>query len=313
MNRKSTLLFVLLAIIWGGSYTFIKISLGGLTPAQIVLGRLLFGAAFMHVVLRVRGVKLPPLGVWPHIAVTSILGMVLPFFLLAWGERHTSAALASVLIAATPLLTMGVVTAMLPNEKASWRKAGGLLIGFGGVALIVSPWAQAAGSLQGHLAVLCAAASYAAQTVYVRKYLSQRGIAPLSSSAAQVTIGLGLHLLVMPFFPWATPTLTAPVVISTAILGMIGTGLAYLIYFRLIGDLGPTSASAVTYLVPIAGMLFGFGLLDEPITWNMIAGTIVVLAGIAFAEKRTTLLTNLLKRVRRVFPSMSDATEGAAR
>ncbi|GLZ43085.1 DMT family transporter [Actinokineospora sp. NBRC 105648] len=291
MSRVNLALFVLLAVIWGSSYTFIKVAVGGLTPAQLVLARVLLGAIVLFAVTRVTKDRLPrDLAVWGHIAVTAILGMVAPFLLLAWGEQRTSAAMAGVLIAATPLLTLAAVTAALPAERATWRKGVGFALGFVGVVLVIAPWSSSGGSLTGQLAVLGAAACYAAQTVYVKKMLAQRGIPPLVSATSQVIMATVLQLIVTPFFTWHEPRFTAGIVVSVALLGIVGTGVAYLIYFRLIGDIGAANASAVNYLVPITAVLISLITLNDHITWNMIVGTLLVLAALAFAENRLSTL-----------------------
>ncbi|MBC6447545.1 DMT family transporter [Actinokineospora xionganensis] len=289
MSRVNLLLFLLLAAIWGASYTFIKVAVGGLTPAQLVLVRVVLGAAVLYSVLRFTGGRLPKaLVVWGHIGVTAVLGMVAPFLLLAWGEQRTTAAMAGVLIAATPLLTLAASTVALDTERATWRKITGFGLGFVGVVIVIKPWAEEGelGSLPGQLAVLGAAACYAAQTVYVRKMLSQKGIPPLVSSTTQVIAASVLQAAITPFFAWQTPDLRVSVVVSIVLLGVVGTGVAYLIYFRLITDAGAATASSVNYLVPITAVAISVGLLGEPITWNMIVGTLVVLAALAFAENR---------------------------
>ncbi|MFD5428940.1 DMT family transporter [Streptomyces sp. NPDC127084] len=290
MNKANVLRFVLLGLIWGASYTFIKVSLDGLSESQLVLARLLLGALVLLVVIKVAKVRLPsPGSAWGHIAVTAVLGMVLPFLLLAWGEQHTSAAMAGVLIGATPLLTLGAAAFFLPTEKVTWRKTGGLLLGFAGVVLVISPWQSAAGSLKGQVAVIGAAACYAAQTVYVRRFLAQRGLAPLAASASQIIAALFLQAAVTPAFAWETPSVSWSVGLSILVLGTVGTGLAYLLYFRLIADVGATTASAVNYLVPVTAVAIGATILGEAVTWNMVVGTVVVLAALAFAENRITL------------------------
>ncbi|HVK19780.1 MAG TPA: DMT family transporter [Actinokineospora sp.] len=287
MSRTNLMLFFLLAAIWGSSYTFIKVAVGGLTPAQLVLIRVLLGAAVLYSVLRFTGGRLPRVpAVWGHISVTAILGMVAPFLLLAWGEQRTTAAMAGVLIAATPLLTLAASTVALNTERATWRKIVGFVIGFVGVVIVIKPWDGETGSLPGQFAVLGAAACYAAQTVYVRKMLSQKGIPPLVSSTTQVIAASVLQAAITPFFAWQTPDLRVSVVLSIVLLGVVGTGLAYLIYFRLITDAGAATASSVNYLVPITAVAIGVALLGEPITWNMIVGTLVVLVALAFAENR---------------------------
>src|SRR5215207_9271309 len=290
MNRLSVSLFVLLAFIWGASYTFIKVSLDGLTPSQLVLMRLVLGVIFLLVVIAVMGVRLPAFGsVWAHMAVTATLGMVAPFFLLAWGERHTTAALAGVLIAATPLLTLSLATAALSTERATVTKTVGLLIGFAGVIIVLSPWAATGGTLGGQLAVLGAAASYAAQTVYIRKVLASRKVAPLALATSQLVVATAMQAVITPFTGWTTPSFTWPVVVSIVLLGDVGTGAAYVIYFRLINDMWSTSASTVNYLVPVTAVLVSLATLHEPITIEMVLGTLVVLVGLAIAENRIRL------------------------
>ncbi|MGV9773209.1 DMT family transporter [Streptosporangium sp. NPDC003464] len=291
MKRSSVLQFLLLGLIWGGSYTFIKISLDGLTPALLVFVRIVLGAVVLLAFVGLRRVRIPAFGaIWGHIAVAAILGMVAPFLLLAWGERYTSAAMAGVIIAALPLLTLVAVWILLPSEKTTRRKLAGFLLGFAGVVLIIAPWNSDAGSLTGQLAVLGAAACYAAQTVYVRRFLLQHGLAPLALAASQLVAATLLQGAVLPFTPWQTPTLSWPVVTSIVILGAIGTGLAYVLYFRLISDLGATSASAVNYLVPVVGMLTSTLLLGDTVTWNMVVGVVAVLIGLAAAENRLASL-----------------------
>jgi drug/metabolite transporter (DMT)-like permease len=287
MNRFSVSLFVLLAFIWGASFTFIKVSLGGLTPGQLVLTRLVFGAAFLLIVISVSGVRLPAFGsVWAHLAVTATLGMVTPFLLLAWGERHVSAALAGVLIGAIPLITLALATVVLPDERATVVKVVGLVIGFVGVVVVLSPWSAVGGTLGGQLAVLGAGASYAAQTVYIRRVLSARKIPPLALATSQLIVAVIVQAIITPFTGWAAPSFTLPVTASIVLLGVVGTGVGYVIYFRLINDMGATTASTVNYLVPVTAVLVGMVTLGERITLEMVFGTIVVLLGLAVAERR---------------------------
>lgn len=290
MNRVSVALFLSLALIWGASFTFIKVSLGGLAPSQLVLMRLVLGAAFLLVVISVSRVRLPAFGsVWAHMAVTASLGMVVPFLLLAWGEQHTSAALAGVLIGATALITLALATAVLPTERATVAKAVGLVIGFIGVVVVLAPWGVSGGTLGGQLAVLGAAASYAAQTVYIRRVLASRKIQPLALAASQLVVAVIVQALITPFAGWPAPSFTWPVAVSVALLGVVGTGAGYVIYFRLINDLGATTASTVNYLVPVTAVLIGTLTLGEPITLEMMLGTIIVLLGLAVAERRLDL------------------------
>ncbi|MEO5874503.1 MAG: DMT family transporter [Streptosporangiaceae bacterium] len=289
MKNATIARFLLLALLWGSSFTFIKVSLRGLTPGQLVLTRLVLGAAVLLAIVGAGRTGLPRSAeVWGHVTMTALLGNVAPFLLLSYGEQTTGAGIAGLLIGGTPLLTLALATAVLPGERATGRRAVGLTVGFAGVVLVLSPWHDAGGSTGGQLACLGAALSYAAGFVYVRRFLSPRGLAPLSLAASQLTSAVGLHLLVTPFLAWHTPDLTGEVTASIVILGLFSTGLAYVLYFRLIGDVGATTASAVNYVVPVFAVLISALLLDESITWNLLAGGLVVLAGMAYAENRIT-------------------------
>lgn len=290
MDSSSLLRFLFLGTIWGGSYTFIKIALEGLAPGQLVLARIVLGLVALLVVIWLRRVGLPRIGgVWAHMVVTATLGMVAPFLLLAWGEIYTSAAMTGMLIASLPLITLGLAAALLPSERATTRKVIGLVVGFVGVVLVLAPWRSDPGSLKGQLAVLGAAACYAGQTVYVRRFLSSRGVTPLALATSQFVVAVLLQALVMPFLSWREPSVTWRVGISIVLLGVIGTGLGYVLYFRLIADLGATTASAVNYLVPVSALVISVSILHEEVTWNMILGALTVLLGLAFAENRLSV------------------------
>lgn len=260
-----------------------------------MLARLVLGAAVLLSVVSVRKVKLPPVGiVWLHVAVTAVFGMVAPFLLLAWGERSTSAALAGTITAATPLLTLVAAATVLQTERATWLRTACLVVGFGGVILVISPWQSSRGSLAGELACLGAAVCYAVQTAYVRRFLSGRGFAPVALAASQLIAATALQAAaVTPLTAWQNPSFSGPVILSIAILGSVNTGVAYVLYFRLIRDLGATTAAAVNYFVPIFAVVIGVLALGDPVTWNMVIGTAVVLGAFALAENRVRPATIL--------------------
>jgi drug/metabolite transporter (DMT)-like permease len=297
MTTATTARFLSLAALWGSSFTLIKLALEGLAPAQLVLARLVLGAAVLLLIAWARHVRLPASArVWAHLGGAALFGNVLPFLLLSYGERTAGAGIAGVLIGATPLLTLTVAYAALSSERASARKVAGLLIGFAGIVLVVAPWHDGGGSTAGKLACFGAAVSYAIGFVYVRRFLSPRGLAPLSLAAGQLLAAVALQSLAVPFLAGGTPTLTGRVLIGVGLLGVFSTGLAYVLYFRLIGDVGATTASAVNYVVPIAAVLIGAAVLGESISWNVVAGGLVVLVGMAYAENRLTFDRRVLVR-----------------
>ena len=281
--------FLILALLWGSSFTLIKLALPGLSPAQLVLARLVLGATVLLGVAAARRVRLPAgVPVWAHLAAAAIFSNVVPFLLLSYGEGSAGAGIAGVLIGATPLLTLTVAAVALPAERITRRKVIGLLAGFAGLVVVIAPWRGGAGSIGGELACFGAAVSYAIGFVYVRRFLSPRRLPPLALAAGQVSAAAVLQAAVSPFLRWGTPDLTARVVVSIVLLGVLSTGLAYVLYFSLIAELGATTASAVNYLVPIAAVLIGAAVLTEQIGWNVITGGTLVLAAMAYAEKRLT-------------------------
>ncbi|MEU5362405.1 DMT family transporter [Streptomyces sp. NPDC005925] len=288
MKNNATLVrFLLLATLWGSSFTLIKVSLEGLTPSQLVLSRLVLGALLLIGIALVSKVALPRTAeVWGHYGGAALFGNVIPFLLLSYGEKSTGAGIAGVLIGGTPLLTLTVAALALPGERATPRKIVGLVAGFAGVVIVIGPWGDKLGTLGGQFACLGAALSYAVGFVYVRKFLSPRGIPPLAGAASQLIAAAVIQAAVTPFLDWDTPDFTGRVTAAIITLGVLSTGLAYILYFRLIGDVGAVTASAVNYVVPVAAVIVGVIVLDEPVTWNLIVGGLVVLIGMGYAENR---------------------------
>jgi len=290
MKNATLARFLLLATLWGSSFTFIKVSLEGLTPGQLVLTRLVLGAVVLVSVAGLRRVPLPrSAAVWGHIGAAALFGNVLPFLALSYGEQSAGAGFAGVIIGCTPLLTLTLAAMVLPAERATMRKAVGLLGGFAGVVIVIGPWHDTLGSVSRQLACLGAAASYAVGFVYVRKYLSPRKLPSLALAASQLIAAAVLQGIATSFLPWQAPQLNARATWSIVLLGLLGTGLAYVIYFRLINDVGATTASAVNYVVPVTAVLIGAILLGESVTWNLVAGGLIVLAGMGYAEGRLKL------------------------
>ena len=287
MSRATWGPFLLLALLWGTSFSLIKIAVSGVTPSQLVLTRLVLGAAILLLFVRLQRVPLPAgRAIWRHVTAMAALGNVIPFLLLSYGEQSTGAGLAGVMIGATPLLTVGVAAAALSDERITRRKVIGLIVGFAGVFVVLQPWRAGTASLPGTLSCLGAAASYAVSFVYARRFLTPRELRPLALASAQLLVAVFLQLLVTPLLAWRTPVLSLPVVLSLLSLGFLSTGLAYVINFRLIGEAGATTASAVNYVVPVFAVLLAAVLLGERIGVTLVLGGLLVLGGVAYAEDR---------------------------
>ena len=289
MNRDHLVSFLLLALLWGSSFLFIEVALQGFDPLQIVVGRLVAGAMVLAIIVRLRGDSFPRgAQVWGHLVLLGVLGNALPYFLFAWGQQHVTSGMAGVLNGTTPLFTLGIAVAALSEEHFSRVRLAGLLIGFFGVFLVLSPWTQDAlsGSWLGQLACLGAALCYASSFVYTRRFVTGRGIGPLALSAGQLGSGALVASLSLPFLPWQETVFTPLAMASVLILGAGATGVAYPVFFRLIGSAGATTTSLVTYLIPIVAVVLGASILREPVTWSLFVGVGVVILGVAVAEGR---------------------------
>lgn len=284
MRPSDAARLVLLAGIWGASFLFIKVALEDLTPTQIVSSRIVVGALLLIVLLHARGGRLPRdrqlLGT---LTVMAFIGNIVPFALITWGEQFITSSLAAILNSTTPLFTVLIAAAVLESEALSAMRLAGVVLGFAGVGVIVG--FETTGSIEGIVAVTVASLSYAAGFVYTRRHLSGRDLPPLTLPATQLLISAVLTL------PWflvdvvrTPPNLTLDSTASTLALGLLGTGWAYVLYYRLIADIGATSSSFVTYLIPIFGIGLGALVLNEHLGLNTLVGAALVIGGIALAE-----------------------------
>ncbi len=282
MRPSDAARLLLLGAIWGSSFVLIKLGLESFTPVQVVEGRIVVASVVLLVLLYARGVRLPT-RVWPSLGLMAVVSNIVPFMLITWGEEHISSSLAAILNSTTPLFTALLANVFLHTEKLTALRAAGILIGFAGVGVIVGGGEQ--GSLGGQLAVVLASASYGIGFVYARRHLVGRAGTPLRLSAGQLLVAAVALMPVAAVDTAATaPDFGAVATVSVVALGAIGTGFAYLLYYRLIEDVGATTASFVTYLIPIFGAVLGWAILDERLGWNVVAGAVLVLGGIALAE-----------------------------
>jgi drug/metabolite transporter (DMT)-like permease len=277
-----------LAALWGSGFLWIKVALRGLSPGQIVLGQLATGAVVLVAAVLLRRQPLPrAAGPWAHLSVMALVGSIAPYLLFSWGEQHVASSLAGVLNATTPLLTLLFVMATR-SEQASLTRVSGIGLGFVGVAILAAPWrtSTASGSITGIGACLLAAACYAAGYVYARRFLTGQGFPPLVLAAGQLTVGAFVLVLAGPVIARQPATFTPGVVASVLVLGVLSTGAAYVLNYRLIQDEGATTASMANYLTPIVAVALGALILGEPVSWNLFVGGALILLGVAVAEGR---------------------------
>jgi drug/metabolite transporter (DMT)-like permease len=273
-------------VLWGSGFLFVKLALRGLSPSQVVLGQLALGALVLLITVAIRRQSLPYASrEWVYLAGMAVLANIAPYLLFSWSEQRISSGLAGVLSGTTPLLTLLLARAFGVGRLTPPRVLG-LALGLAGVVLLAAPWhdGSRAVSLAGVLAALGAAACYAGSYVYARLLLTNRGMEPLVLAAAQLTLGAVLLGTTVPWIGRQPITLSGNVVLSVVALGVLSTGIAYVLNYRLIQDEGPTAASMTNYLTPVVAVLFGIAFVDERLTWNLIIGTAMILVGLWIAE-----------------------------
>jgi drug/metabolite transporter (DMT)-like permease len=292
MNYGYFVLLMLLGSIWGASYLFIKIGVSEMGPLTVAMVRVLVGSLVLLVITIVRREKLPRQPrEWFRFAGAGLLNAFIPFTLLAWGTQFIPSGLSAILGATMPLFTF-VLAILLDGERLTTGRAAGMVISFGGIVVLTAPQLMQGGlraSLWGQAACILASFSYALAIIYARRNL--KGYSPLVASLGQV--GTGWALL-FPFAlldkPWAySPSSRA--ILALLALGALGTGVAYIIYHRLIQTAGATAASVVTYITPVFGVFWGRVVLGERLGWNAFAALLIILVGLV-------LINNLLGRPR---------------
>jgi len=288
-SRLDWLQFILLGFLWGSSYLFIKIGVdAGLQPFTLVSMRLLIGFALLAVVVGIAREALPRNPrTYGHLAVMGFFSVALPFTLITWAEQSVDSSLAAVLTGAVPLFTIPIAALVLADERISLNKTVGIAVGLVGVAIVVGfdPATLTSGALGPEVALVGAAASYAVGGVYARR--TMHGLRPMIPAVFQVAfalvmVGIPAIVLERPFDAGLAPE----AIFAVIWLGLLGSGVAYLLFFRLLGRWGATRTTLVAYLLPIWGIALGAIVLSEPVDAWLIVGTALVIGGIGLVNRR---------------------------
>ena len=276
--------YLVLALLWGCSFLFIAIALRSFAPTQVAFGRIFVGFVLLVVILAVRRerARISRARVGDLVIVATVMTAA-PFVLFALAEQRVSTVLAGLVNATTPLFTAVFVALLLPHERPDRVQLGGLAVGFGGIAVLLGVWNPGEIDALGGFMLVGATLCYGFGTAWSRRRLTGTGLSTIMLPAVQLAIGSAL----LAPFALAAP-LTAPVAAGPAsallALGLGGTGLAFILYWRVLEVAGATVTSSVTYVIPLVSTTLGVLALHENLHWYEPVGGVVVLAGVALTQ-----------------------------
>lgn len=279
---------MLLAAIWGCSFWWIKVGLRATSFIDVAFGRLVFGAAALLTVSGLTHTRLPRgRATWLHLFVLGILLNSVPFTLFAYGETHISAVLAGLINALTPVATIIATVAVFRDQRPTRTMVAGMVVGLAGVLIVIGVWnGLGQGQLLGVAACVGAVACYGLSFPYSRRYVVGRGEGPVGLATGQVICGT---VQLLPF-ALLTGRIHSHVawtsVLALVALGVLGSGLAYVLNFYVVSSATAAVASTVTYIVPIFAVIAGVAFLNEAVAWYEPVGGLVVLLGAAISQDR---------------------------
>lgn len=298
MSRNSgspgiVLAFIGAGVVWGSGFLLIRIAVAVVSPAQLTLVRTAIGAAVLALVVTVARRSWPrALGAWWRIALLGVVGCVLPFLLYAYAGQHIPSGLSSIYNAGVPVATALLSFAALRGaERPGALTLAGIALGAVGLVIVLAPWQWEDGGgfdVLGQFACICAVLCLGFAFVWTRKAITPLRLDPVAVASGQM---IAATLAQLALAPW---TLAEPlagqldglVVLCIVLLGAFSTGIAYVWIFRVIEVWGASSASTVTYLTTLTGVVLGVLVLGETITWTQLLGGAVVLAGVALGVAR---------------------------
>lgn len=290
MGARDWAMLLLLSILWGGSFFFISVSVSELPPFTLVTMRVGLAAVTLWLVLLVSGYPIPKSPeVWRAFMMMGLLGNALPFSLIAWGQTHIGAGLASIINATTPIFTILIAGAFLSDEHITPRKMLGVTAGLAGVIVLIGPSAllELGTNTMAQLAVIGAAVSYSCATVFGRRFKAM-GISPLDTAVGQVTASTIILLPVVWFIdkPLQLANPSLQVWLSILALAIFSTAFAYILFFRILSSSGATNVVLVTFLAPVTASLLGWLMLDEQLQAKHFIGMACIGLGLAIIDGR---------------------------
>lgn len=299
MGAREWAMLLALALLWGGSFFFVEIAIDAVSLLTIVFLRVALAAIALWCFSVFIGLPIPrDRRIWMAFAIMAVLNNVIPFSLIVWGQRDVGSALASILNATTPFLTVLVAGVCLPDERMTPNKVVGVIIGFFGVALVVggSGVIHIGENLMAQLAIIGAALSYACAGVYGRRFKRMQ-VDPIAVATGQVTMSSLVLAFLLLVSGSALPSSSIGLMVWLALLGLglFSTALAYILYFRLLERAGATNLLLVTLLIPAVATGLGVAVLGESLDAADYAGVAVIGIGLLTIDGR--LLVAALPRL----------------
>lgn len=287
-SKRDLVMLLALAGIWGFTFFFIELAIESLTPLWLVSVRTITGFVVLLAFAATRRVT-PPRGrtLWGHIAVVAILGNVVPWTLVAWAQESITSSLTAVIYSLIPAMTL-LMSVMVALERFTTRKVGGLLLALIGTIVVTGVDSNARVEPLAVSTVLMACLLLAAQVVYAKRFVMPR-VTPLPMVTAQLGIAFvaatPIAVLADGAPDWERVTVQA--IGAAVILGAIGTGVAFILYYGLIDRVGATNATLVTYLMPVIGIAAGWLFLNESISAALVIGSATIISGVWLAQRST--------------------------
>lgn len=282
--------FVLLCLVflWGSSYLMIEVALWTWRPEQITGLRIVLAAIVLLVSIVFGRRRFPgSFRIWGYYLLIAIIGNCLPFFLISWGQQQVESGLAGILAASTPLVVLILAHFILPDERLRRSHIVPFILGFGGIVVLMGPDSLSAlgGSgdrLLAQLAILGGAVCYATATVIARRMPAG---SPLVTSAGVMILASGIMGPFIVDGAAILPAATTPAILAIGFLGIMGTGVASILYFYLIARTGARFTSLLNYLVPVWAILLGAIILDEELSIRIWFALLLILSGLIFISK----------------------------
>jgi len=291
MKTKDWLLFWLTGLIWGTSFLWIKIAVSDVTPVMLVAFRTFFGSLGLGIILFfTKSVRVEWAVLKKHIFNFIFLGtfnIAFPWMMFSWAGQFIDSGTSAILNGTMPLFTIMLSPLFVKDDRWSWPKVAGLLIGFLGIVVLMSPSVQSkwTNGLIGQAGILLAALSYAVSTIFARRRV--RGLPALMQAFLQLTVGMIIIWTIAAFTerPMTFPRL--PITwLALSWLGVLGSSVAFYIYFTILHKIGPTRTSLITYIPPLVGVVLGIVFLGEQFYWQALFGAVLILSGISIVNIR---------------------------